>query len=246
MAYQQLTLADLRTRLGDRIDHVPFWTTPEQDAAINEGLQFWGLLTSRWKRRAVIETTPFTYEYALPASLTYGMRLLFNGKPLGDSAKKDLDWARPNWRAESTLSGGDVPTVPSVWVKVSLSTIYLWPADAAGHNSLLCDSVDATPTLETADQYVNLGEEDVTLLLDYALHVLTLKKGGDAFQHTMDLLRRFLEAAALENSLITTSQAYRQLMGLRRDDLKPFREAPSSIAMLLQRLGGAAPEDGDQ
>ena len=246
MAYQQLTLTDLRARLNSRIESVPFWTTPELDDAINEALQFWGLLTSRWKRRATIETSANTYDFALPAALTYGMRVTFNGLPLAVTTRKELDWGRPNWRQESSVTGGDVPTRPTLWAPVSLAYIYIWPMDAYGHNSLLCDSVDATPELLVAGQYVDLGEEDVTLLLDYALHALAFKRDDVTFQSTMDLFRALLAAAGQENSLITTSQVYRQLMGLDRRDLKPFREAPSSLREQLSALLSADQDGGAQ
>lgn len=103
--YQSLTFAQLQTRLAARVESAPFWTTDEAKAAINEALLTWGMLTGRWKRRVVLETTANTHELALPSTLVYRARVLFNGKPLDVDSRFGLDHARPNWRRETTASG---------------------------------------------------------------------------------------------------------------------------------------------
>lgn len=243
MAYQQLTRAQLRTRLEARVESVPFWTTPEANDAINEALQFWGLLTGRWKRREILTSTANTYELALPGALTYRMRVTFNGLPMSPTSRAELNDGRYRWRQETSADGGDVPNRPMLWAPVSLSLIYIWPMDAYGHNSFLLDGVSATPVLVTDGQYVDLGEEDVNVLLGYALHTLTFKLGGPRFAATMDLFKATLAAAAAENALITTSQMYRQVMGLDRRDLKPFRVATASVADLAASAAGAGGDD---
>lgn len=236
MAFEQLTRAELRTRLQGRYEAVPFWTTDEANDAINESLWAWNLLTGRWKRRVVLPTTPMQYELALPSDLTFRMRVLWNGLPLSPTSRDELNYGRPGWRQETTASGGSTPTRPTLWAPVSLSLIYIWPIDAVGHNSWLVDGVSDTPILITDDQYVDLGESDVNLLLGYALHTVCLKQGGDSWAATRDLFTAFLAAAGAENSLITTSQAYRQFLGLDRRDLKPNKGAPSSVAGLVSAV----------
>lgn len=233
MPYQSLTLTDLQTRLKARWDGVPYWTDAEATLYLNEGLLFWGMLTGRWKARVVLGTTAGTYDYALPSTMVYQMRITFNGYPLSPSSRFDLDNGRPNWRRETTASGGDVPTRPTLWAPVTLALFYLWPADAAGHNALTVDGVSATPTLVNAGDYVDLAEADVSLLLGYALHAAAYKKGGAWFRATMPYLTAFLQAAALENELLTTSQAFRRYLGLDKRDLKPPADAPSSLAQVI-------------
>lgn len=239
MAYAQYDLTNLLQRLSDRYEGAPFWTTPEATQAINEGLCTWNLLTGRWTVRTVMATTPQEYEYVTPAPLSYRTRLLWNNLPLSPSSREDLNNGRPNWRKETTISGGAVPTRPMLWAPVSLNLIYIWPADYPGHNALTLDGVMQTPQLETPGQYVDLGEDDLSILLGFALHVLAYKKGSLWFSATLPYFRSFLAAAGEENALITTSQIYRQFMGLDHRDLKRMRDGT------IARTSAAIPAEQD-
>lgn len=231
MAYTQYTLADLEARLAARYESVPFWTQPEARQAINEALCTWNMLTGRWVTRAVMATTPNEYEYVTPAPISYRTRVLWNNRPLSASSREDFNNGRPNWRQETTGSGGAVPTRPMLWAPVSLELIYIWPADLLGHNSLTIDGIMATPQLTVAGDFVDLGEDDLSVLLGFCLHVLTFKKGSVWFQATLPYFTAFLRAAAAENQLITTSQIYRVYMGIDRRDLKPIRGITTPPAM---------------
>jgi hypothetical protein len=235
MAYQSLTLATLKTRLAERYEGSPFWTAPEETAAINEGLRFLNLLTGFWKTRITLDTAASTWEYALPASMLYRMRVEYDGHPLSPSGLFDLDYGRPTWMTETTASGGDVPTRPTIWVPISLQLIAIWPSDAVPHHTLTLDGVANTPILVADGDYLDLGDEQVSLLLDYALHVLSFTRGGVWFQATMPALQRFLAAAAEENRLIKTSQIYRRMMGL--DVHRKYQ--PLSDPEIPVLLGGA-------
>lgn len=232
MPYQSLTLADLRTRLQQRMEAVPFWTTADANDAINEALCTWNMLTGRWTQTIVIPTTRLTYELGLPSSLVYGMRVAFNGQPLTPTAEAALDLGRPRWRTETTADGGSVPTRPTLWCPVSLQLLYIWPMDAVGANSWTLDGVMDTPQLTADGDYVNLADADISTLLGFALHVLLLKKGGPWFAQTLPLFDAFIAAAAAENSLITTSQWYRTWAGRRGRDLAPLQQQPSPVANL--------------
>lgn len=230
MPYQSITLAQLRTRLQARWDGQPYWTADEADRAINESLLTWNMLTGRWHQRIVLPTTANTYELALPASLLYRTRIAWNGYPLSPSSREDLTNGRPNWRRETIGSGGDVPTKPTLWAPVSLRLLYLWPMDTADGNSLTLDGVAKTPVLTSDAAYVDLAEADVSCLLGFALHVAAFKQGGPWWTATWPFFKAFLQAAGEENALLTTAQAYRQVMGLDHRDLKPLRDAASTLA----------------
>ncbi len=127
----------------------------------------------------------------------------------------------------------------TLWAPVSLTLIYIWPADGVGHNALTADGVSATPQLVNNADFVDLAEADVSVLLGCALHLVSFKKGSLWFQATLPYFVAFLRAAAEENALISTSQAYRRFMGLIHRDQKPLDNAPSSVgAMVEHALGG--------
>lgn len=225
MGYTALTLADLRVRLQQYTEAVPFWTTPEANRAINEALRTWNVLTGRWHGRITLDTTPTNPDYALPTAILYRARVLWNGLPLTGTSYQALQSAHPRWLTDTTASGGEVPTRPRVWCPISLRTILIWPADAVAHNSLTVEGVATTPVLTNDADFVDLAEADVSILLPFALHVLTFKKGGQWFAATAPAFAKFLRAAAEENQLLTTSAAYRRWAGLTRRDEKPLLEA---------------------
>lgn len=224
MAFTQLTLADLRTRLQQYTEQAPFWTNAEANLAINEALRTWNLLTGRWRARLTMETTPNNHDYGLDTPILYRTRLLWNGRPLDPCSYQSLQSARPRWVSETTTTGGDVPTRPIIWCPISLRLILIWPADAVAHNALTIDGVAATPVLLADGDFVDLAEADISILLPFALHVLSFKKGGQWFAATAPAFAKFLRAAAEENQLLTTSQFFRRWAGLYGRDEKPLRE----------------------
>lgn len=222
MAYTQISRAQLRTRLQELYEGVPWWSTAEANDGINEALREWSALTGRWRARVILSTTPGDIEYALPDNLLYRMRVEFNRLPMSPCSRPDLDNGRPNWRLETTTSGGSTPTRPMLWCPLSLRTIYIWPADAAGGNSLTFDGVSETPVLTNDADFVDLSEADVSLLLGYTLHVLAFNVGGDRWKATFPYWRAFLAAAAEENAFLLTSQFYKKVMGLDDRTLVPL------------------------
>lgn len=228
MAYIQVTRAQLRTMLEERYEAVPYWTTDEANDALNEMLLTWGMLTGRWRSTVTLQTTAGTVDYAIPPGLSYRVRVAFDGLPLSPASRTEMNLGRPNWWNERTTDGGSVPRRPTLWIPISLNLLAIWPADAAGHHSLTVEGVANTPVLTDDAQFVDLAEADFSPLLGFALHVLSLKKGGPWLAKTLPDYRAFLAAAAEENSLIASSQFYRRFMGLDRRDLKLLKGAPAA------------------
>ncbi len=230
MPYQQLTLAQLRARLQQYTEAAPFWVDAEANLAINEALRTWNMLVGRWRSRITLETPPTANpDYALPTPILYRTRVLLHGKALAA--------AHPRWTTDRTNTEG-CPSRPVVWCPVSLRTILLWPADAVGHNSLTVDGVATTPVLIADGDYVDLPEADISILLPFALHVLSFKKGGQWFAATAPAFQKFLAAAMEENQLLTTSQAFRRWAGLYKRDEKPLREVVVPAGVSSQAVSG--------
>lgn len=227
--YTAVTWAELRERLKDSWEGKPFWDDDEALEAFNEGMQVFNLLTGRWKRRETLPTVANQYLYTLPASMLRGTRATVNLLPLSPTSRVDLNNSRANWRAETTLSGGDVPTRPLFWAPVSLRSFYLWPADAPGGNFLVVDGVAATPVLVEDADTIDLGEEHQVALMGYALHAASFKKGGPFFEATLPSFQGFLDTCAEENGQIKTSQIYRKYMGPHRRDLQPLRDVSVKV-----------------
>lgn len=234
MAYTALTLADLKVLLADRTDHVRFWTDREARLAWNEALRDWNLLTGAWRRRVIYPSVAFQTEYALGATLTYGMAAKINGLPLIKTAIWDLDLGRPSWRGETIASGGDVPTVPTIWAPISLQQIAIWPALTTSlPNVLTVDGISATPVLEEDADFVDLNDAHVDVLTEYALHILTFKQGGPTWRATKPAFTAFLQAAADENGRLKANQAFRRAAQI---DLRPVLRPTKGMANQLDQL----------
>lgn len=244
MAYTSLTLADLKVRMQQRWDQSMFWQPEEARLAINEALRDWNLLTGRWRARKLLSTVaPIAsvpvVTYALGATLTYGMRVRMT-RALHPTSILELDLARPTWRRETVISGGAVPTIPTLWAPQSLQTIVIWPAtNTAGTNDLLVDGVAATPVLVNDGSFVDVGDEIINYLVDFAVHVAAFKEGGPRWLATRPAFTAFLQAAAEENGLLKANQAFRRAAGLdRRRDLQKTHGIPNQIADALQIAQG--------
>jgi len=232
VAYTTTTLADLQTLMIQRWDQVVFWTPEEARLALNEALREWNLLTGRWRKRVLLDVLAGDPEIPLPGAITYAMRLTTaTGWPLIPASLVDFDLGRPSWRLETAASAGGVPAVPTLWAPISLTRIAIWPTLAVTTaNALTLDGVMATPVLVAPADPVDLGEEIVDVVADFALHVAALKEAGDRWRATRPYFEAFLQAAADENGLLKRNQKYRRWAGLdTRRKLQPTKDAPNQL-----------------
>lgn len=232
-SYQSHTLAQMQTALLEKVESVPFWTSAEATDALNEALLLWNLLTGFWKDTVTILTTTSNWDYALPSSLVFGTRVMWNGKILAEASLDEMDSGRPNWQAETTTSGGSVPTQPVKWFPLSIDLIGIWPADMVSGNALTVDGVAQTPRLVSGGDYIDIGDEEFNAILGYALHALALKEGGERFAATLPLLVEFLSEAAEENDQLTQSAMFRQFLGIDETrQARPTRGKPNDYDAL--------------
>jgi hypothetical protein len=239
MAISRYRADQLVQHLAARCDQTPFWTPEDAADCLNEAMALYNLLTGYWKTQAslltaAVTTYPTGWRYTLPAALTYGMRVAFNNVPLTSTGLWDLDNGRPNWRTETTTAGGDVPTVPTLWAPLSLTTIVIWPAHTAGGGTLLCDGIAATPYLTTPNIAVDLDETGLAAVLDMALHLLSFSEGSDRFSQTLSRFHQFLRACAEKNGQLEASAWYRRYLGLdRQKDFRPTRAFTTGAATVM-------------
>lgn len=215
MPYTQFTLADLIAQLKTKVEDVPYFTDTEATYAINESLRVWNMLTGVWKNRVTVNTpaTPSSW-VSIPLPLFYNVRMQFNNKPLARSSIGDLDNGRVNWEAESTTSGGDVPTAPSCFAPAGLTLFAVWPKDAVGGNSILVDGVVDAPQLSAAGDTVDINNSSLQPILGYCLHYLSLKEGSQRWRSTQQYYKEFLLAALDQNDRLATSALFRKAAGL--------------------------------
>lgn len=213
MPYTQITRLQLREMLKSKWENVPFWTDAEANAGINEAIQWFNLYTGVWRWRVAMTTVAGQVYYTVPSTLIYNARCEYNGKTMAISSLTDMDNGRPGWEGETTADGGDVPTRPRMWIPVGMNLFAIWPADAAGQNSLLIDGVRETPTLDNDAAYLDLDDSDADIIVGEALFLLCFKDAG-RFAHVSGWHQEFLRAVLGRVARLKASNMFLQAAGM--------------------------------
>jgi hypothetical protein len=216
MPYTAITLATLRSRLQDRYTGDPFWSATEANDAINESLRYFNLFTGYWRGPATALTVINTPFVTAPATLTYKTRVYVSGRALTRKSIVELYRSRRDWRTQTTASGSPVPTTIREWAPIGLGTIAIWPTDAVGGTTLTFDGVKITPILVADGNFLDLGEEEITLILSEALWVLSFKRpslqAGFTEKHEV-----FLKGCLERNDQLRRSAYFRAALGLNQE-----------------------------
>ena len=186
MAYQQITLAQLQAYFYEQVgENQAFWRPTEVTRILQEALRVFNVLTGFWRGRVSAGLTVANqHYYATPAGLSYIHRVEVNQKPLSSSSLWDLDYGQSGWENET---GAPVAFAPA-----GVNLFAIWPASVAGGESIVVDGVVPAPLL-TSVGFINLGNDEIETILDYALHIAQFKEGGQEFEASQDSLKEFLK-----------------------------------------------------
>lgn len=227
MPYQNYTLASLTSLVYARLqNNTAFYVQAgggclEIQEAINEALRVFQLGTGYWRSRASVPTVAKRCVYALPAGAITPLRLCYNTAPLDVASVFDIDNAYPGWQSQTTLTA-KAPNAPTLWGPFGAPNLFfIWPADAAGSNTLQLDYIAVTPVLVNQTDYVSIDSSMLQPIVDYCNHVLSFKRGGQVFLATMPMLQSFMRAMADRNSMLRASDAFKGLLG--NDTLRTSR-----------------------
>lgn len=225
MPYTQVTRAQLRTFLQHRYDSVPYWTATEANDAINEALRQFNLYTGYWRGSATVNTVAGDPFLAVASSLTRATRITRPGKVLTRKSIVEFYRYRSNWRTQTTASGSPVPTTVQEWAPIGLTGFAIWPADAAGGLTLTVEAVKITPVLTADGQFVDVGQEELEILLDEMLWILTFKRPSEREQQR-PRHEKFLQGCLDRNDQLRASSYFRAVLGLDQEQrLEPTRVA---------------------
>jgi hypothetical protein len=143
-------------------------------------------------------------------------RVKSNSTPLYQSSLEELDMGVNNW--QQAPSG-----TPSLWSTVGLDKVGIYPPAAAG-SFLNMEGLALAPALNAGGDFIDIGDEDVNRILDYAHHVLSFKEGGLEFEATLPLMSSFVAAAVQRNSRLAATSVFRKYLGMAKaDEQRPVR-----------------------
>jgi hypothetical protein len=225
MSYQRVTLAEFRLNLQETWEGVPFWDDTDALIAINDTLRWWNLFTGMWRRTEIVTLTADEHFYTLSSTLVLPTAVRYQGYPLDGSSLADLDCGRPGWQAENIMAPG-VPARPAAWAPHGLKGIVVWPAIAFGTAQVEVDGVRNTPVLVADADFVDLGEDEFSILLNEALFLASFKEGGPRFQQCQQFHQTFLKAVVDKSARLKASALFRKWAGIDpQRGMRPFRVA---------------------
>jgi hypothetical protein len=206
--YVTYTLTQIETQLAERYDGRIFWSSDQARRAINEAMRVWNVLVGQWRTLYTFASLPNDPYVPLTGGVFKALRVKYNGTALNLSSLNALDARFPNWRSTSGT--------PFLWAPVSLTTVVIYPMDAVGGTTITVDAYSPAPILVAAGDFINIGAEELSTLLGYALHVLSQSLGVAALTSTRPQYVQFMKAAAVRNEYFANSSFYRKLIGLDR------------------------------
>jgi hypothetical protein len=223
MPFQNQSLAALQTRLARRYEGAPFWAATSAQFALNEALRVWNLITGISRQTVNVSTVVDDPYILLPAPQSWlkvtRVRVPSPARELNPTSLAGLDASFPGWEAHTTLTAIGVGTAPRYWAPAGTTRIAVYPADTTilaggnGPRTLAVDGISCANVLSVSTDYLDLGDEELTAILGYALHVLSFSKGAAALQATMPLYVAFLKAGAERNAVFAASSFYRKIIG---------------------------------
>jgi hypothetical protein len=215
LAYTRVTLATLDQRLIERCgDNNVWWTEAERRDAINEAISCWQAMTGNWTASYPL-TADGSFFYAVPKQLTSLSRVSYNGAPLTLISLPELDYGFAGWESAAAAA-------PMFWAPSGINEFAVYPAPAGGIFTL--DGFTEAPWLSAPGSFIDMGDEDLVAVLQYAHHFLTFKEAGQELEATKPEMQAFMQAAAGRNGRLRATTFYRRWAGLdRAADERPDR-----------------------
>lgn len=216
MGLARITLGELQSRLEERVgQNSSFWDAAEGRNAINEAICLWQGLVGEWAKSVNLTCDGSSF-YEIPHQLPAMFRVGYVSSltstaaptPLTNTSLWELDHGFSAWTATTGT--------PSLWARLGGTRLAVYPQASAGY--LVLYGFSEAPTLDVSGNYIDLGDEELVRLLDYAQFYMAFKEGvGEGTDNSDRLLQSFLKAGALRNRRILASNIYRHYMGEARD-----------------------------
>lgn len=200
--YARVTLTQIQGFLKERVgNNDVFWPTADATDAINHAIRIWQAMTGEWTASATLTRNGTA---VIPLSAGYApFRVLWNGTPLTETTVQDLDFGVPTW--QNSLG------VPTMWANVGATQVALYPTPSTNSGTAIV--LQADPVLAAGGDIIQVGDEELQKLLDYAHHYMTWKEGISEMEATKGALVGLIEAAGRRNAEIRRTNFYRSHMG---------------------------------
>jgi hypothetical protein len=162
---------------------------------------------ARDPQRASYAESRYREGVQLAEVLPHVMMAQINGKPSTIIPTSELDANNPDW--ENTIG-------TPIMLGINHHLMSLYPRPAANVVVTL-DVLRPAPIPAVDGDFVQLGQEELNALLDYAQHIATFKEGGVEFEATKRNKDNFLTLAGNQNDKLNALEFYREWMEPQSD-----------------------------
>lgn len=132
----------------------------------------------------------------------------------------DLDKGWYGWRNEVPRG-----VCPEYWSVLGINQMFVYPIPSIDF-ALKYLYLDGEPRLTDNAENIDLGDEEIMRIIDYAAWLLAFKQGlKEAFDNPAPFRELFLKAATGRGARLRATALYRKFMGEHRDEQTPVREA---------------------
>jgi hypothetical protein len=213
-----------------------FYNQSEYNNALNEALAVWQLLTGEWTAEYSQELAAGsdvisidTTAYPTPMGVVRIRRQPVQGGTTGTALFPEslFEMDQDNYQRPSVASG----TVDH-WAPFGYDAFVVHPP-AANTETVGIMYLSSDPRVNLDDTtYIDLGDEEIQSIVDYAHWFLTFKEGiKEAFENTSPLKDMFLTAARLRNHKLRNTAPYRDYLAMPRDEGTPARDIKDQEGM---------------
>lgn len=213
--YDRVTLGDIKQKLRERTGET-FWSDEEYTDAINEAIRCWQLMSGEWTRNIDFPANAALLNtYDVPKQICSLQRVSHANVGLTMSALPEMDSGAPGWEGTSGT--------PTYWMPAGVNIVDLTPYPTSG--TINFEGYEEAPIMYTNGDFINIGDEELSCLLGYALHYLSFKEGITESESTIPLLAKMVQAAGRRNSNFRALASYKRYMGIYREAV----ERPSEV-----------------
>jgi len=148
-------------------------------------------------------------------------QLQFSTDILFTDSLQELDAARPDWQ-------NDTPAQPDAAAMAGLNLLAFSPMADTTY-TVTADVVRNAPVPTADGDYIQLGREEWSAVLGYAMHLAKFKEAGAELEASMDAYREFMELCATYDDTLRAlipEKVPIESKAMREAEVRPARQQP--------------------
>ena len=183
------TLTQLSSLLYDQLDgNTGLYPQAQVTDVLNNAVRKINFLTGSVENLAPMLTQGNQLVYPMVARMIFPIKLYVEGIELEKYSLNQLGTQFRNWATDSTASAGPMAR----WCPIGTTQFVIHPMDAVGGRLIEVNGVSTVTPMVGPNDTVDLDDDQVPTLIDYARGRVMLKLGGKPFASASISYQRFI------------------------------------------------------